>query len=225
VNKSWQGSADGAPLHPGDRGTAVHDGEQGHAPGTPDAPIGGAAAPTAAATTLTGVLKWFDAARGFGFMVADQEGVGDVLIHFTLLQPHGRRTLPDGARLTVTATAGRRGWQATAVETIELTDAKPAGAAEMRPRDRDRLDPAADEEGGTWEPVAVKWFNRLKGYGFLRSDARDGDIFVHMETLRSGGVDDVEPDQPLSARIVDGRKGPLAAAVRPADSATPDAEP
>ena len=39
------------------------------------------------------------------------------------------------------------------------------------------------------------------------------DVFVHMETLRRAGIDEVEPDQPLRARIVDGRKGPLAVAV------------
>ena len=46
---------------------------------------------------LAGTLKWFDVTRGFGFIVADDPEVGDILIHFSVLQPHGRRSLPEGA--------------------------------------------------------------------------------------------------------------------------------
>ncbi|MGX0584483.1 cold shock protein [Sphingomonas sanguinis] len=168
------------------------------------------------AVGLAGVVKWFDVTRGFGFVVADDPAYGDVLVHFTVLQPHGRRSLPEGARVELTAVRGGRGYQARDVVAIDLTHAVPEQP--RRPRSPDRIDPVALVEGaGTPEPVSVKWFNRLKGYGFLLRD-RDGmDIFVHMETLRRGGILEVEPGQPLAARIVDGPKGPLAVIVTERD--------
>ena len=169
------------------------------------------ASASAEETHHTGVVKWFDVTRGFGFLVDDDQG-GDVLIHFSVLQPHGRRSLPEGARLECRAVLRQRGLQATEILSIDLSS-----AVEPAPRirsDADRVDPATMlDQAGEFEPVAVKWFNRLKGYGFLVRGSDSADIFVHMETLRRAGLHEVEPDQRLRARIVDGRKGPLAVVV------------
>ncbi|WP_294076336.1 cold shock protein [Sphingomonas sp.] len=162
--------------------------------------------------THAGVVKWFDVTRGFGFLVADDADAGDILVHFSVLQSHGRRSLPEGARIECVAVRRDRGLQAREILSIDLTDAVEPVRARAGSADRaDRLE--LIESAGPFEPVSVKWFNRLKGYGFLVRDGDSADIFVHMETLRRAEIYDVEPDQQLRARIVAGEKGPLAVVV------------
>ncbi len=182
--------------------------------GADDEAGGGGAAVT---VPVAGVVKWFDVTRGFGFAVADDPALGDVLIHFSVLQPHGRRSLPEGARVELLAVQRGRGFQAREITSIDLTDAVPEPPPRPRRPDdfrADRVNPVAlIDAAGPFEAVTVKWFNRLKGYGFLVRSRDGADVFVHMETLRRGDIHAVEPDQPLRARVVDGGKGPLAVAV------------
>jgi CspA family cold shock protein len=163
---------------------------------------------------VTGTVKWFDATRGFGFIVSD-DVQGDILIHFSVLKEHDRRSLPEGAIVDCLVAEQQRGLQARRVLDIDLSKAIIPELVRGFAARSDRIDPAALlGDAGDFEPVRVKWFNRLRGYGFLLRDCDDGeDIFVHMETVRRGGLTDLLPDQPLRARIAVGRKGPLAVEV------------
>ena len=163
---------------------------------------------------VTGTVKWFDATRGFGFVVSDAVE-GDILIHFSVLREHDRRSLPEGAIVECLVADQERGLQARRILSIDLSQAVLPELSRAQEDRADRVNPAALlESAGPFEPVKVKWFNRLRGYGFLvREEDENEDIFVHMETVRRGGLADLIPDQLLRARIAPGRKGPLAVEV------------
>ncbi|MCL6683171.1 cold shock domain-containing protein [Sphingomonas sp. SE158] len=163
---------------------------------------------------VEGRIKWFDATRGFGFLVSDQVE-GDVLIHFSVLRDHGRRSLPEGALVECIAEQQDRGLQARKILSIDLSKVLPGAARPAMPS-ADRADrKALADNAGEFEPVEVKWFNRVKGYGFINRVADpDSDIFVHMETVRSAGINDLQPGDRMEARIAEGKKGLTAVELR-----------
>ena len=160
--------------------------------------------------SLTGSIKWFDVAKGFGFVVPDGGGP-DILLHVTCLQRDGYRVAYEGTRLVFEALAGRRGWQVLRILSMDLSTAIHPSQLPP-PRTHVAVTPTSP-----LVKVRVKWFNRLRGFGFANESEGSPDIFLHMEVLRRYGLAEVRPDQELLVRYGPGSKGLMASEIRVVD--------
>jgi CspA family cold shock protein len=167
---------------------------------TEEAPVG--------LVEITGLIKWFDVSKGYGFIVPDN-GMPDVLLHVTCLRRDGFQTAYEGARVVAEVQERQKGLQAFRILSMdESTAVHPSQLAPARTH-------VAVVATSGYERAWVKWFNRLRGFGFLTRGEGTPDIFVHMETLRRYGLTELRPGQVVLVRYGQGPKGLMAAEIRP----------
>jgi cold shock protein len=155
--------------------------------------------------SVQAIVKWYNPVKGFGF-VELADGSGDAFLHVSVVERAGEENIPPGSTLEVRAGPGQRGLQITDLISVDTSTATQAGPRRARFSD----DRTTVEETGT-----VKWFNALKGFGFVAPDRAGKDIFVHAEALKCGGVMGLTEGQRVAIDVADGERGPEAVTVRP----------
>lgn len=155
---------------------------------------------------VTGFVKWFDVARGYGFIIPDS-GIRDVLIHLSCLKRDGFEAPLEGTRVVCEAVERQKGFQCLRVLDVDTSTA-------IHPVERVARTHVSVEAAPEWHKATVKWFNRTRGFGFATEGEGSPDIFIHMETLRKTAIGELLPDQVIYVRFGDGPKGKMAAEVR-----------
>ena len=138
----------------------------------------------------TGTVKWFNADKGFGFIMWD--GCEDVFVHYSEIAGRGYRSLDAGERVEFGVEEGRKGLQATNVV-----------------REQTVADCVVGAQGQTG---TVKWFNADKGFGFIMWDGCE-DVFVHYSEIAGRGYRSLDAGERVEFGVEEGRKGLQATSV------------
>jgi len=157
---------------------------------------------------INGIIKWFDAVKGYGF-ISSEDDKGDILVHFSILKDIGRRMLPEGTSVKCLSADRPKGRQAVKILEYDLTTA--VGM------DIELVGPSSiiiDVDDTEFVEATVKWFNRVRGYGFVNRGDGSDDVFIHMELLRQYGVDHLTPGQIVAVAIGEGERGIVVKAIK-----------
>jgi CspA family cold shock protein len=164
----------------------------------------------------TGVVKFFNGQKGFGFIVRD-DGGEDVFVHISAVEQAGLTGLAEGQPLGFTLVD--RGGRISATE-IKI-DGEPMPVEERAPRE-DRGDRGGfgggAERGGPQRQLTgekatgtVKFFNAMKGFGFIQRDDGQPDAFVHISAVERAGMPTLNEGDRLEFELEVDRRGKYAA--------------
>ena len=163
--------------------------------------------------TYRGRVKWYNVAKGFGFVVSDEPGP-DILIHVNVLRSFGQASVADGSIVELKAQESHRGLQATEIISI-------AAASPNEPVTQAVGTPDGPAPDNPLMPARVKWFDKLRGFGFVNVFGNVEDVFIHMEVLRQSRLADLQAGEAVAIRIREGPRGKMVYDIQPWESSLP----
>lgn len=153
-----------------------------------------------------GVVKFFNAQKGFGFIVRD-DGGEDVFVHISAVEQAGLSSLADGQPLEFTLVD--RGGRVSA--TNLKIDGEPMPVQDSGPRDRAGGGGPQRQLTGEKASGTVKFFNAMKGFGFISRDDGQPDAFVHISAVERAGMISLNEGDRLEFELEVDRRGKTAA--------------
>jgi CspA family cold shock protein len=171
----------------------------------------------------SGTVKWFNTAKGFGFIQPD-DGGSDVFVHISAVEQAGLRGLNEGDQVQFELEQDRRSGKLSAGQLVVTGQgaAPPRSGGFDRPRggggfggggfDRPRSGgrPGGDPAGAG--AGTVKWFNPTKGFGFIQPDDGGQDVFVHISAVEQAGLRGLNEGQTVAYDLeADRRSGKTSA--------------
>jgi cold shock protein len=164
----------------------------------------------------TGVVKFFNGQKGFGFVVRD-DGGEDVFVHISAVEQAGLTGLAEGQPLGFTLVD--RGGKVSATdlkiegEPLPVTDRPPPRDRDGPPREGGFGGGGAPQRELTGEKASgtVKFFNAMKGFGFIQRDDGQPDAFVHISAVERAGMATLNEGDRLDFELEVDRRGKHAA--------------
>jgi CspA family cold shock protein len=150
---------------------------------------------------VTAKVKWFNPAKGFGF-VAPTDGSPDAFLHVSVVQRAGATALQQGVTIVCDLTEGPRGPQVATISRIDMSTA--SGPDDQGPPDMGGEQVIEGE---------IKFFATDKGYGFGVPTSGGQDVFIGVGALQKSNIDLLESGQKVRMYIRPGKRGPQAVRV------------
>jgi cold shock protein len=151
-------------------------------------------------------VKWFNAAKGFGFVTLT-DGTPDAFLPMATLRRAGYEDVHEGVAITCEIGTGAKGPLVVSVINVERSTVDRGAGAPPAAASAPRRAPDAGARSAQTLEGAVKWFEPDRGYGFISPDGGGKDIFIHVTALRRSGLEELGPGQRVRVDVVDGRKG------------------